>query len=398
MPSTRNGVRVSWNPRIQPCPAAVTSTNGAPERGDAQPLERPAAARASRRRRAGAARDRRRARSRPARAGRARARTSVACTPTSSASRRWPAPTSRETFAVAPYSSTVTNPRVSESSRPPSASPASARVFTCPTIAVSPSTYSGSAASAPSAGSASREDRPQIGRRGHARHSHGRLPGCASTRPGAWWYGAANGGLELAVIRPQGRPEGHWVLPKGLIEPGEAPVAAARARGASRRPASCVEPVHELPASRYVYRRGQARIFKLVEWWLMRPLAARSGRSRRRCAWRSQTRAGCSSTRRGGCSPTRASGRCSRRRASSSLQPNRGRTRRGSIHPARTPGGRLLVRPQLLLTARRGPAPPSSQDRDDPARRQVVQVPQGHRRAGADRVSASACGITSSTP
>ncbi len=30
MPSTANGVRVSWKPRIHPWPAAVTSTNGAP--------------------------------------------------------------------------------------------------------------------------------------------------------------------------------------------------------------------------------------------------------------------------------------------------------------------------------------------------------------------------------
>ena len=67
-----------------------------------------------------------------------------------------PAPYSSDTFAVAPYSSTVTKPRVSASRRPPSASPARACVLTCRTIAVSPSTYSGSAASAPRAGSASR--------------------------------------------------------------------------------------------------------------------------------------------------------------------------------------------------------------------------------------------------
>ena len=32
---------------------------------------------------------------------------------------------------------------------------------------------------------------------------------------------------QLAVIRPQGRPAGHWALPKGAIDPGERGVDAA---------------------------------------------------------------------------------------------------------------------------------------------------------------------------
>ena len=83
-------------------------------------------------------------------------------------------------------------------------------------------------------------------------------------------------GLLLAAIQPQGRPEGHWVLPKGLIERGEAPLAAA-VREVHEETGLRVEPLHELPASRYIYRRGSERVFKLVEWWLMRPLGGEIG-------------------------------------------------------------------------------------------------------------------------
>jgi 8-oxo-dGTP pyrophosphatase MutT (NUDIX family) len=37
------------------------------------------------------------------------------------------------------------------------------------------------------------------------------------------------------------------------------------------------EPLHKLPPSRYIYRRGSERVFKLVEWWLMRPLGGEIG-------------------------------------------------------------------------------------------------------------------------
>jgi 8-oxo-dGTP pyrophosphatase MutT (NUDIX family) len=85
-----------------------------------------------------------------------------------------------------------------------------------------------------------------------------------------------DGRLELAAIRPQGRPEGHWVLPKGLIEPGERPLDAA-VREVHEETGLRAEPLHKLPSSRYVYRRGPERIFKLVEWWLMRPLEGEIG-------------------------------------------------------------------------------------------------------------------------
>ena len=83
-------------------------------------------------------------------------------------------------------------------------------------------------------------------------------------------------GLVLAAILPQGRPEGHWVLPKGLVEAGEAPIGAA-VREVHEETGLRAEALHKLPSSRYVYRRGPERIFKLVEWWLMRPLGGEIG-------------------------------------------------------------------------------------------------------------------------
>ena len=83
-------------------------------------------------------------------------------------------------------------------------------------------------------------------------------------------------GLVIAAIQPQGRPEGHWVLPKGLVEPGEAPLEAA-VREVHEETGLRAEPLHKLPASRYIYRRGSERVFKLVEWWLMRPLGGEIG-------------------------------------------------------------------------------------------------------------------------
>ena len=55
----------------------------------------------------------------------------------------------------------------------------------------------------------------------------------------------------LAAIRPGGKPEGIWALPKGLVAPGE--------------------------DVRYVYSRGGARIFKIVSFYLVRYRRGRVG-------------------------------------------------------------------------------------------------------------------------
>ena len=80
----------------------------------------------------------------------------------------------------------------------------------------------------------------------------------------------------LAVIRPQGRPEGHWALPKGQIDPGESAVETA-VREVQEETGLRVEPVQRLDDLRYVYMRDGRRIFKIVSFWRMRPLGGRIG-------------------------------------------------------------------------------------------------------------------------
>ncbi|MEO9174169.1 MAG: NUDIX hydrolase [Gaiellales bacterium] len=82
--------------------------------------------------------------------------------------------------------------------------------------------------------------------------------------------------LEVAVIQPQGRPAGHWVLPKGLIEPGELAVEGA-VREVFEETGLRAAAVQQLPSSRYVYQRGGQRVFKVVDWWLMRSLGGSIG-------------------------------------------------------------------------------------------------------------------------
>jgi len=85
-----------------------------------------------------------------------------------------------------------------------------------------------------------------------------------------------DGGLAVAAIQPQGRPEGYWVLPKGLVEPGERSLEAAL-REVHEETGLRAEALQQLPPTRYIYRRGSERVFKLVEWWLMRPLGGAIG-------------------------------------------------------------------------------------------------------------------------
>jgi 8-oxo-dGTP diphosphatase len=84
------------------------------------------------------------------------------------------------------------------------------------------------------------------------------------------------GGAFLAAIRPAGRPEGYWALPKGLVDRGEEPLAAAlrEVREETGLEAAAVARLDDL---RYVYTRDGVRIFKVVSFWLMRPLRGRLG-------------------------------------------------------------------------------------------------------------------------
>jgi 8-oxo-dGTP pyrophosphatase MutT (NUDIX family) len=84
---------------------------------------------------------------------------------------------------------------------------------------------------------------------------------------GRWW---------VAVIRPGGRSEETWALPKGLIDAGE------------RGEETAVREVYEetgvegrverkLGDVRYVYTWEGERVFKVVSFFLLRPLRGRLG-------------------------------------------------------------------------------------------------------------------------
>jgi 8-oxo-dGTP pyrophosphatase MutT (NUDIX family) len=84
---------------------------------------------------------------------------------------------------------------------------------------------------------------------------------------GRWW---------LAAIRPAGRPEGLWALPKGLIGPGESPEEAAR-REVGEETGLESTPVQKLGDVRYVYTWAGERVFKVVSFYLFRYRSGRLG-------------------------------------------------------------------------------------------------------------------------
>jgi 8-oxo-dGTP pyrophosphatase MutT (NUDIX family) len=81
----------------------------------------------------------------------------------------------------------------------------------------------------------------------------------------------------LAAIRPRGKPEGVWALPKGNIDPGESPAETA-VREVHEETGVEGRLVEKLGDVRYVYtRRGGARIFKVVSFFLLRAGRGRIG-------------------------------------------------------------------------------------------------------------------------
>jgi 8-oxo-dGTP pyrophosphatase MutT (NUDIX family) len=80
----------------------------------------------------------------------------------------------------------------------------------------------------------------------------------------------------FAAIRPAGKPDGTWALPKGLIAPGErAELTALR----EVREETGVEasPVEKLGDIRYVYTWAGERVFKVVSFFLLRYRSGRLG-------------------------------------------------------------------------------------------------------------------------
>jgi 8-oxo-dGTP pyrophosphatase MutT (NUDIX family) len=80
----------------------------------------------------------------------------------------------------------------------------------------------------------------------------------------------------MAAIRPAGKKEGVWALPKGLIDPGESPEVTAlrevaEETGADGRSAG------KLGDVRYVYTWAGERIFKVVSFYLVRYSSGRLG-------------------------------------------------------------------------------------------------------------------------
>jgi len=80
----------------------------------------------------------------------------------------------------------------------------------------------------------------------------------------------------LAAIRPAGRKQGLWALPKGSIGPGETPEEAAR-REIEEETGVEARLVTKLGDVRYVYTWAGERIFKVVSFYLFRYRRGRLG-------------------------------------------------------------------------------------------------------------------------
>ena len=85
------------------------------------------------------------------------------------------------------------------------------------------------------------------------------------------------GRIMLAAIRPRGKKEGVWALPKGNIDPGESPAETA-VREVREETGIEGHLVEKLGDVRYVYTRpGGLRIFKVVSFFLLRAGRGRIG-------------------------------------------------------------------------------------------------------------------------
>jgi 8-oxo-dGTP pyrophosphatase MutT (NUDIX family) len=84
---------------------------------------------------------------------------------------------------------------------------------------------------------------------------------------GRWWF---------AAVRPQGKREGTWALPKGLVDPREAPAETALREGFEE---TGVEGRlgAKLGDVRYVYTWEGERVFKVVSFFLAHALRGRIG-------------------------------------------------------------------------------------------------------------------------
>ena len=84
---------------------------------------------------------------------------------------------------------------------------------------------------------------------------------------GRWWF---------AAVRPQGKPEGTWALPKGLVDRGEKPAETAIREGFEETGVTG-RLDEKLGDVRYVYTWAGERIFKVVSVFLAHAQRGRIG-------------------------------------------------------------------------------------------------------------------------
>ena len=84
------------------------------------------------------------------------------------------------------------------------------------------------------------------------------------------------GGWFLAAIRPGGKPEGTWALPKGLIDPSEGAEETAL-REVEEETGVRGRSLGKLGDVRYVYTWAGERVFKVVSFYLVRYAGGRLG-------------------------------------------------------------------------------------------------------------------------
>ncbi len=84
---------------------------------------------------------------------------------------------------------------------------------------------------------------------------------------GRWW---------LAAVRPQGKREGTWALPKGLIDAGETPAETALREGYEETGLrGRLGP--KLGDVKYVYTWEGERVFKIVSFYVARVAGGKLG-------------------------------------------------------------------------------------------------------------------------
>jgi 8-oxo-dGTP pyrophosphatase MutT (NUDIX family) len=86
-----------------------------------------------------------------------------------------------------------------------------------------------------------------------------------------------NGRPMVAAIRPQGKPDGTWALPKGNLDPGETPAETA-VREVLEETGVHGRLVEKLGDVKYTYtRRDGTRVFKIVSFYLLQAGRGRLG-------------------------------------------------------------------------------------------------------------------------